>query len=101
LKATNILLSFADRLQVWFIDLAGAWRPWLLRDSRRQKDLARLNASFHASTLLSRTDRLRFLRLYLNWNLHGSTGWKEWWRAIARHTSQKVKQNAARGRPLA
>src|SRR5579864_3250828 len=90
LKATNILiqmhpesarnesaaphprpLSPAERGGIWFIDLVGAWRPWRLWESRRHKDLSRLNASFHASVHLSRTDRLRFLRAYMNWNLHG------------------------------
>ena len=79
----------------------GAWRPRTLRDSRRQKDLARLLASFLESPQISRTDRLRFLRLYLNWNLLGKRGWKDWWRAIADYSAKKVKRNLARGRPLA
>jgi tRNA A-37 threonylcarbamoyl transferase component Bud32 len=89
-----------DNTKFWFIDLVGAWRPWRLQDSRRQKDLSRLNASFCFSEHLTRTDRLRFLRAYMNWNLHGKRGWKEWWRAIAKFTSAKVRQNQNRGRPL-
>jgi hypothetical protein len=115
LKATNILiqsraegestqplpLSSAERGgRIWFIDLVGAWRPWRLRKGRRQKDLSRLNASFHTSVHLSRTDRLRFLRAYMNWNLHGKDGWKTWWQAIAQYTADKIRQNQTRGRPL-
>jgi serine/threonine protein kinase len=120
LKATNILVQKSsglqppidavagnrhnqlgeDRFRIWFIDLVGAWRPWRLRESRRQKDLSRLNSSFCSSQHLSRSDRLRFLRAYLNWNLHGKSGWKKWWRAIAKYTSSKIRQNQARGRPL-
>ncbi|HEV3145239.1 MAG TPA: lipopolysaccharide kinase InaA family protein, partial [Gemmataceae bacterium] len=57
LKATNILIQRTSsplshsvgegpgvREKIWFIDLVGAWRPWRLRESRRQKDLSRLNA---------------------------------------------------------
>jgi hypothetical protein len=50
---------------------------------------------------LTRTDKLRFLRIYLGWGLTGKQGWKEWWRAIARETQAKVERNARRGRPLA
>jgi len=100
LKATNILIRNEDTIRVWFIDLVGAWRPWRLRDSRRQKDVARLNASTLFSQQLSQTDRLRFLRAYMNWNLHGKRGWKGWWRAIANHTAAKVRRNRNRGRPL-
>src|SRR5262249_53396830 len=65
LKATNILVQSDSFIRFWFIDLVGAWRPWRLSDSRRQKDVARLHASFCFSNHLSRTDRLRFLRAYL------------------------------------
>jgi tRNA A-37 threonylcarbamoyl transferase component Bud32 len=117
LKATNILiqlgrvdatgespqhrpLSPEGKGRIWFIDLVGVWRPWWLSEFRRQKDLSRLNVSFCSSEQLSLTDRLRFLRAYLNWNLHGKNGWKTWWQAIAKYTAAKIRQNQIRGRPL-
>jgi tRNA A-37 threonylcarbamoyl transferase component Bud32 len=86
---------------VWFIDLAGVTLHARLPRSRRIQNLARLNASFHTSRGLTRTDKLRFLRTYLLWNLCGRGGWKSWWRAVARATSLKVARNARRGRILA
>ena len=72
----------------------------LLRRGRRVQNLARLNASFHDRHYLSRTDRLRFLRTYLNVN-HGARGtWKAWWKRIEDATREKVARNRRRGRPL-
>ncbi len=107
LKAANLLTSLptvegeqpAD--QAWFIDLVGVEVYRRLPFARRLQNLTRLNASFHGNPALTRTDRLRFLRIYLNWGLHGRGGWKEWWRAIARATRAKVARNLRRGRPLA
>src|SRR5206468_3276407 len=75
-----------DDPAVWFIDLVGVTRQGELSRARRVKNLTRLCASFIASAGLTRTDRLRFLRVYLAWGLHGKTGWKEWWRDLARAT---------------
>jgi hypothetical protein len=103
LKAANILLTSGidGGESAWFIDLAGASRPIRLSRTRRAKDLTRLNASFHDLPQLSRTDRLRFLRAYLCWNLHGRGDWKVWWRCIDCRTRGKVAKNKKRGRPLA
>jgi tRNA A-37 threonylcarbamoyl transferase component Bud32 len=86
---------------VWFIDLVGVRLHTYLSRRRRARDLARLNASFHQSAALTRTDKLRFLRAYLRWHLQGRGGWKTWWRAIAAATQAKVARNARRGRVLA
>jgi hypothetical protein len=64
------------------------------------QNLARLHASFHDHRLLSRTDKLRFLRCYLAWGLHGKAGWKDWWREISEATLEKIARNRQRGRPL-
>jgi tRNA A-37 threonylcarbamoyl transferase component Bud32 len=103
LKAANVLLApdSSGRESARFIDLAGASRPIRLSRGRRAKDLTRLNASFHDLPQLSRTDRLRFLRAYLNWNVHGRGDWKTWWRCIVARTRGKVAKNRRRGRPLA
>ena len=86
---------------VWFIDLVGVRRHAHLSRSRRAQDLARLSASFLQSGAVTRTDKLRFLRAYLLWNVKGRGTWKTWWRAVARTTAAKVRRNARRGRVLA
>ena len=67
----------------------------------RVRDLARLNASFIASPLLSRADRVRFLRVYLAWGLCGPGDWKVWWRQVLLATEAKVRRNERNNRPLA
>jgi hypothetical protein len=51
--------------------------------------------------MLTRTDRLRFLRTYLQFHLVGRAGWKRWWRAVDAATRIKVERNAQSGRVLA
>ncbi len=89
-----------DMISVCFIDLVGVRRPLKLRRSRRVQNLARLNTSFLNHPSLTRTDRLRFLRVYLRWGLRGRIGWKRWWRQIEDATAQKVHRNLRNGRPL-
>lgn len=85
---------------VWLIDLVGVERHGRLSRSRKIQNLARLNASFHDHAALTRTDRLRFLREYLHWALHGGGDWKNWWNAIEQATLSKIARNIRRGRPL-
>lgn len=102
LKAPNLLTAVdPDDHRFWLIDLVGVRRH--KRDSRRRRvaDLARLHASFREHPLVTRTEKLRFLGIYLNWGLRGKTGWKWWWRAIAEATQAKVARNMRLGRPLA
>ena len=56
--------------------------------------------SLMLTKVISRTDRLRFLRAYMRWNLRGNDHWKKWWRAIARATEHKIARNQRRGRPI-
>jgi tRNA A-37 threonylcarbamoyl transferase component Bud32 len=98
LKAANLLVT-AD--EVWFIDLVGIRRCRHLAFARKVQNLARLNASFHQCTSLSRADRLRFLRTYLQWGLFGRGSWKKWWRGIEQATGAKVARNQRVGRVLA
>ncbi|MCS7046442.1 MAG: phosphotransferase, partial [Gemmataceae bacterium] len=86
---------------VWLVDLVGVTVHRRLSRRQRVGNLARLNASFHQRPELSRTDRLRFLRTYLEWGLRGKTGWKQLWRAVAAATQQKLRRNARRGRTVA
>lgn len=119
LKANNILLATAENqgpeapsapgpslmpvtLQgAWFLDLVGVSVHERLPRRRRLRNLARLNASFHDRPELSRTDRLRFLRTYLQWGLFGKQGWKDWWQAIAAATDAKLERNERLGRKVA
>ncbi|HZT82378.1 MAG TPA: lipopolysaccharide kinase InaA family protein [Gemmataceae bacterium] len=99
LKAANVLLTPPDA--AWLIDLVGVRKHGKLRRSRQVRDLVRLHASFWQSEELTRTDKLRFLRVYLQWGLTGRARWKRWWRDIEQATREKVRRNARSGRPLA
>jgi len=68
--------------------------------AQRLRNLVRLHASFHSEPMITRTDKLRFLRTYLQWGLFGRLGWKNWWRALDEATQAKVARNARNGRPL-
>jgi hypothetical protein len=96
------LLTGADANdhRVWFIDLVGVRRHRRLGRPRKVQNLARLNASFLRHPLVTRTARLRFLLTYLNAGLHGTAGWKDWWRAVAAATEAKRAKNKKNGRPL-
>jgi tRNA A-37 threonylcarbamoyl transferase component Bud32 len=96
LKAPNILLSGTAREPV-LIDLVGLTVGKPVSDADRVQNLARLNASFVNSAIVSRTDRLRFLRAYLG----GTSNWKSWWARVAAATGVKVLKNLQSGRPLA
>ncbi len=97
LKATNILINTHH---CYLIDLVGMNCHRQVPRSRRVQNLARLHTSFHRHPSLTRTDKLRFLRIYLQWGLFGRDGWKQWWREIEQATQAKVNMNARRGRPL-
>ncbi len=96
LKASNVLVS---NNQLTLIDLVGVMRHRKLRRSRRIQNLARLNVSSASCPGLTRTDKLRFLRVYLRWGLRGRQSWKHWWRAIAQATAVKIERNRRSGRP--
>jgi serine/threonine protein kinase len=106
LKAANVLvggvsaLNDGGEVSLHFIDLVGVRRLRKLRRARRVQNLARLNTSFLNHPSLTRSDRLRFLRVYLRWGLRGHYGWKRWWRQIAEATANKVRRNLDKGRPL-
>ena len=101
LKAPNILvpdgIDSPDPLPFLLIDLDNAkiGQPLSLND--RLTDLTRLNASFlGADTVISSSDRLRFLKRYLGTR----TSWKKAWQSIARRTEAKIERNQRRQRPL-
>jgi serine/threonine protein kinase len=98
LKAGNLLVTQEG---VWLIDLVGVMPMRKLSEARRLQNLARLHASFYRNPLVTRTDKLRFLRTYLEWNLFGREGWKHWWQGIEQETQAKIRRNVRNGRPLA
>jgi serine/threonine protein kinase len=109
LKAVNILVQkpAADfpRMSIdfgpfWLIDLVGVRLSRRLTIRRRVQNLARLNAGFPHLGTLTRSDKLRFLRVYLQWGMLGQSGWKSWWSAIDKATHAKVARNKRNGRPL-
>jgi tRNA A-37 threonylcarbamoyl transferase component Bud32 len=97
LKAGNILM-FGD--QPWLIDLVGLSLYRKIPEQRRMLNLARLHVSACQHPELNRSDKLRFLRTYMQWGLHGRAGWKIWWRTIAAATQRKIERNQRSGRPL-
>jgi tRNA A-37 threonylcarbamoyl transferase component Bud32 len=115
LKAANVLVTRgrpsaearsrsayvpAVPLDVWLIDLVGVVRYRKLRMRRKVQNLARLHASFCRESLLTRTDKLRFLRVYLLWALFGRQDWKDWWQRVQQATEAKISRNTRTGRPL-
>src|SRR5947209_4856046 len=96
LKASNILirtdvLDHEDRLSL--IDLVGVRLRRPLPRRRRAQNLARLGLSLGADSGRSRTDALRFLRLYLPWGLSPLNDWKGFWRSIEKAMRTKRSRN--------
>ena len=115
LKAANLLVSparatlgarglEAPRLDggehLWLVDLVGARIGRRLTQERRQRDLARLAASFVHEPGISRTDRLRVLLSYRNQAFCGRGDWKGWWRRIQALVWAKQQRNHRLGRTL-
>jgi tRNA A-37 threonylcarbamoyl transferase component Bud32 len=103
LKASNILIQTnpidgSDRLSL--IDLVGVRLQHPLPWRRRIQNLARLCLSLSTVPQRTRTDALRFLRLYLPWGLSPLNDWKGIWRSIDKAIGTKRSRNLRRGRPL-
>jgi tRNA A-37 threonylcarbamoyl transferase component Bud32 len=97
LKASNILVTTIG--EPVLIDLVGVTLGTKVADSVRQRDLARLAASFLTGEVLRHRHRLNFLRTYLgpsHW-----ADWKVWWNQIVLLLNRKRQKNATSGRPLA
>lgn len=104
LKAANILMQFArsqpEQAEPVLIDLVGMSVGRPSRERLWVRDLARLTVSFLNSTTTTRTDRLRVLRAYQAWALHGPSDWKTTWRNIEAAVHTKVSKNTKTGRPV-
>ncbi len=102
LKAANVLLlgdRFADS-RLSLIDLVGVALEHPLSEGRRLQNLARLQLSLETTPGLTRTDSLRFLRMYLPDGLSNREAWKSSWRGIVRLMEKKRRKNLRRGRPI-
>jgi tRNA A-37 threonylcarbamoyl transferase component Bud32 len=103
LKASNILIevnSGGEIEELSLIDLVGVALQHPLPWGRRVQNLARLCLSLSLVKGRTRTDLLRFLRLYLPWGLSPLGDWKGLWRRIDRAVGAKRARNLKRGRPL-
>ncbi|MBY0522494.1 MAG: lipopolysaccharide kinase InaA family protein [Gemmataceae bacterium] len=92
--------SFGTDLSFTLIDLVGVTVHRRMSRRRRVQNLARIHASFCKSSLLTRTDKLRFLRTYRQWGLLGRDGWKSWWTEVETATHAKIARNLRSGRVL-
>ena len=93
LKAANLLVGHDG--QLFLIDLVGLERWRKLPRSRQVQNLARLHASFHLHPHVSRTDKLRLLRSYLAWGLHGKASWKDWCARLAKRPSARSPETSS------
>ena len=103
LKGSNILIEVnpgGGIGRVSLIDLVGVALKHPLPWNRRVQNLARLCVSLNLVKGRTRTDLLRFLRLYLPWGLSPLGDWKGLWRRIERAVGAKRARNLKRGRPL-
>jgi hypothetical protein len=80
---------------IWLMDLVGITNRLPVPRAERVQNLAVLYTSLTHDPIVSRTDRLRFLGVYLEWALRGRTGWKAWWREIDAASRKMVARRAA------
>jgi serine/threonine protein kinase len=103
LKGSNILIkvnSGGEIDELSLIDLVGVHLRHPLPWRRRIQNLARLCLSLSLVPGRTRTDLVRFLRLYLPWGLSPLGDWKAVWRKIDRAVGAKRARNLKHGRPL-
>ena len=101
LKASNILVSHAGsqgKSKLWLIDLDGVHIWQRVPQRHRVQNLTRFYVNFHRSHWLTRTDLLRFLKLYLGREFRDRGHWKTLWRRIECQTRKKLRRNQRKGR---
>jgi hypothetical protein len=77
----------ANPPRVLLVDLDGVLKPWRKRPDGVVRAIMRLNVSLDHCRLVTRTDRLRFLKRYLERTGKPKADWKMLWHRIA-HWSQ-------------
>ena len=97
LKAKNILVKTGDGRHLYFLlDLDSIRMKQSLPRRALIKDLARLNASFLDTRLLSRSDRMRFLITYLSEEPQRDSAQRIYWREIAEATENTLRKSGKR-----
>lgn len=100
LKASNVLVQYDpdrdDAPRLSLVDLDGVRIQCHISATDTRRAIARLAVSFDASPLVTRTDRLRFLRRFLvGWG-RGAEDWRPVWRDIdtlARPLRERYKRH--------
>jgi len=93
LKASNILVCEREgRKELLLIDLDSARIKRHVSREDRVRDLARLNASLLNTRRVSTTDRLRFLKCYLNVWRKRDYRVRVYWEETLRETQKKLKK---------
>jgi serine/threonine protein kinase len=103
LKATNWLVSdskYGGPARFSFIDLDGVKTWQRVPEEEMIQNLARFAVGFRSHPHLTRTDRVRFLRVYLGVHQFRKI-WKPLWRKLALWAERKIERNKRRGRFLA
>jgi tRNA A-37 threonylcarbamoyl transferase component Bud32 len=97
MKAKNILVKTGDGQHLFFLlDLDSLKIKKSLSRKERIRDLARLNASFLDTRLLSRSDRMRFLITYLSEDPQTGSPKRIYWREIAATTENQLRKSGKR-----
>ena len=93
LKAANILIQWDldgnDPPRLTLIDLDGLSLCRRLSWAERLRPLMRLNVSLDDVKIVTRTDRLRFLKAFLIDPGRSDAGWKDVWRELAGRSDRK------------
>lgn len=109
MKAPNVMVQWdpdsTDPPRVLLVDLDGVLKPWRTRPDGGVRAIMRLNVSLDHCRLVTRSDRLRFLKRYLERTGQPTADWKTLWHRIAQwsqtkrtlkaHTQQRKLQRMA------
>lgn len=98
-KASNLLVRqdpATGACQLWLVDLDGLQRCRRLSERRRWSPLVRLNVSLIDHPVITRTDRLRVLRRYLQASGRDLRQWKALWRHLAGWSAARAEQKRRR-----
>jgi len=101
-KASNLLVQWdpaaSDPPRLVLVDLDGLSLQRRLSGRERIRPLMRLNVSLDEAKLVTRTDRLRFLKAYLIGPGRSDAGWKATWRELAQMSDRKRAHREKRHR---
>jgi serine/threonine protein kinase len=103
LKAANILIEGspdAAEPRLSLIDLVGVRLEHPISRHHQVQNLARLHLSLADVPGRTRTDGVRFLRVYLPCGQVGRSGWKQLWREIEAAGRKKLERNRRNNRKL-